>query len=61
MDKRCPADKPIYVLLPSRGAAVPAPCTPITDKRLHNQNFPDDSVDAEFVSRAGIYSVRLKE
>lgn len=61
MDKRCPADQPIYVLPPSKGAAVPFPCTPIADKRLHNQNFPDDSVDAEFVSRAGIYWVRLKE
>lgn len=40
---------------------MPSPCIPITDKRLRNQNFPDDSVDAESVSRVGIYSVRLKE
>lgn len=59
--QRCPVDKPIYVLLPSKGAAVPSPWIPITNKRLRNQNFPDDSVDAKSVSQADIRSVRLKE
>lgn len=50
--QRCPADEPIYSLLPSKGAAVPSPCTPITEERLCNKNFPNDSVDVKSVSSA---------
>lgn len=50
--QRCPADKPIYSLLPSVGAAVPFPCAPITKERLCNENYPHDSVDVKSVSSA---------